>query len=81
MVPICHVVVENDAIKGAVQTRVRRYARRLVRPHVATGITDADRSLWQEWWQRDISTATTNGSIRQMAGSRRHRSTSPGSWR
>ena len=54
MVPICHVVVENDAIKGSVQTRVRRYARRLVRPHVATGITDVDRSLWQEWWQRDI---------------------------
>lgn len=54
MVPVCHVVVENNAIKGAVQTRVRRYARRLVRPHVATGVTDPDRSLWHEWWQRDI---------------------------
>lgn len=54
MVPLCHVVVENHAIKGPVQTRVRRYARRLVRPYVATGLTDTDESRWQPWWNRAI---------------------------
>jgi hypothetical protein len=46
MVPLCHVVVENKAIKGAVQTRVRRYSRRLVRPYVASGRTDPDPDAW-----------------------------------
>jgi hypothetical protein len=54
MVPLCHVIVENQAIKGTVQTRVRRYARRLVRPFVATGVTDADASHWQSWWNNGI---------------------------
>jgi hypothetical protein len=54
MVPLCHVVVQNKAIQGGVQTRVRRYARRLVRPYIATGATDPDPGPWSDVW-RDAS--------------------------
>jgi hypothetical protein len=54
MVPLCSLTVENKTIKGAIETRVRRYARRLVRPHLAAGRTDADAALWQPWWNRGI---------------------------
>jgi hypothetical protein len=50
MVPICHVVVENGAIQGSVGTRVRRYARRLVRPFMASGRTDVPSDAWSDWW-------------------------------
>jgi hypothetical protein len=53
-VPICHVVVENKVIKGAVGTRIRRYARRLVRPYIATGMTDAENGRWEPWWSQNI---------------------------
>jgi hypothetical protein len=54
MVPLCSITVDNKAIKGAIETRVRRYAQRLVRPYIATGRTDADPTLWQAWWNRAI---------------------------
>jgi hypothetical protein len=49
MVPLGHVLVEKGAIKGAVNLRVRRYARRLVRPLIATGITDPS-DTWTIPW-------------------------------
>jgi hypothetical protein len=54
MVPLCHVVVQNRKISGTVQTRVRRYARRMVRPFIAGGMTDADNSLWKQWWHNNL---------------------------
>lgn len=45
-VPLCSVTVLSGIIQGGVETRVRRYARRLVRPHFETGITDVDQ-IWQ----------------------------------
>lgn len=53
-IPLCHVVVEKGVIKGAVQTRVRRYARRLVRPYIATGVSDVDDDGWKPWWRTNI---------------------------
>jgi hypothetical protein len=49
MVPLAHVVVHNGAIQGAVGQRVRRYARRLVRPLIATGQTDTP-ATWTSPW-------------------------------
>jgi hypothetical protein len=54
MVPLCHVVVQNQKIAGTVQTRIRRYARRMVRPYVAGGVTDADSNLWTRFWHNNL---------------------------
>jgi hypothetical protein len=65
-VPLCSVTVLKGIIQGAVDTRVRRYARRLVRPRVETGVTDVEREAWRtQWWNesdlrgraRTVSTA------------------------
>ena len=50
VVPLASVVVQNGAISGGVQTRVRRHARRFVRPHFATGVTDPDAPGWTRLW-------------------------------
>ncbi len=49
MVPLCHVVVHNSTIQGAVGQRVRRYARRQVRPLIATGLSDVP-AKWNSPW-------------------------------
>lgn len=49
MVPLCHVVVRNGAIDGAVGTRIRRYARRHARPLIASGTTDVP-AAWSTPW-------------------------------
>lgn len=54
MVPLCSATIESGAIKGAIGTRVRRYARRLVRPYIAAGRTDAEKTAWQPWWNSGI---------------------------
>lgn len=54
MVPLCHVVVEARKMSGPVHTRVRRYARRMVRPYVAGGTTDADSGNWTQFWHNNL---------------------------
>lgn len=54
MVPLCHVVVQNKTISGAVQTRVRRYARRMVRPYIVGGMTDAGDNQWTQFWHHNV---------------------------
>jgi hypothetical protein len=52
MVPLGHVVVQGKAILGSIQTRVRRYARRLVRPQIGTGTTDFEILPGSRWWKQ-----------------------------
>jgi hypothetical protein len=43
-VPLVQVAVSHGVIKGNLDLRLRRYARRLVRPHIGWGITEPGRS-------------------------------------
>jgi hypothetical protein len=46
-VPLLSAYVNNGAIVGALDKRVRRYAQKLMRPYIATGATDAGRTGWK----------------------------------
>jgi hypothetical protein len=48
-VPLVAVTVAQGAIQGALNLRVRRYARPDVRPHVNLETTDAGQTGWQVW--------------------------------
>ena len=46
-VPLASALVNNGALVGALDLRVRRYAQKLTRPYVASGATDPGRTGWQ----------------------------------
>jgi len=49
-VPLAQVTVKNGRIhQGGLDFRVRRHARRLVRPHLAWGLTEPGRTEWRVW--------------------------------
>jgi len=49
-VPLAQVTVKNGRIhQGGLDFRVRCHARRLVRPHVAWGLTEPGRTDWKLW--------------------------------
>lgn len=52
-VPVVQVVVENGAIQGDLDRRVRRNAQPWVRPHIGSGTTERGRSGWREWGEGD----------------------------
>lgn len=52
-VPVTQVVIENGAIQGDTDKRVRRNAQSLVRPHIGSGVTERGRSGWREWIEGD----------------------------
>jgi hypothetical protein len=48
-VPLVQVGVAQGTIQGALDFRVRRYARPLVRPHAGWGASELGRTGWQDW--------------------------------
>ena len=48
-IPLVKVVVVNGAVQGALDLRVRRNTRRLVRPHIGIGTTEPGRTGWLPW--------------------------------
>jgi hypothetical protein len=48
-VPLVQVKVVDRAIQGELDSRVRRNARPLVRPHIGWGTTEAGRTGWRIW--------------------------------
>jgi hypothetical protein len=48
-VPLVAVTVVQGILQGGLDLRPRRYARRLVRPRIASGTTQPERTDWQPW--------------------------------
>ena len=48
-VPIVQVVASGGVVQGSLDRRVRRYARRLIRPYLATGHTEPGQTGWTTW--------------------------------
>lgn len=45
-IPLVAVQIHQGAVFGNPELRVRRYARRLLRPHIGFGLTEPGRTLW-----------------------------------